>query len=57
MARNKAIERTAAKRNATLITPTDLGAAASADICGRHERHCLPTCSRYTSRPRISTGI
>jgi len=32
MARNKAIERTAAKRNATLITPTDLGAAASADI-------------------------
>jgi len=32
MAQNKSIDRIAVKRNAPLITPTDLGAAASADI-------------------------
>jgi starvation-inducible DNA-binding protein len=32
MAQNKSIDRTSVKRNAPLITPTDLGTAASADI-------------------------
>jgi starvation-inducible DNA-binding protein len=32
MAQNKSIDRTAVERNAPLITPTDLGAVASADI-------------------------
>jgi starvation-inducible DNA-binding protein len=32
MAQNKSIDRTAVKRNAPLITPTDLGTVASADI-------------------------
>jgi starvation-inducible DNA-binding protein len=32
MAQNNSIDRIAAQRNAPLITPTDLGAAASADI-------------------------
>jgi starvation-inducible DNA-binding protein len=34
MAQNNSIDRIAAQRNAPLITPTDLGAAASADIAG-----------------------
>ena len=32
MAQNRSIDRTAVKRNAPLITPTDLGTVASADI-------------------------
>jgi starvation-inducible DNA-binding protein len=34
MAQNNSSDRIAAQRNAPLITPTDLGAAASADIAG-----------------------
>jgi starvation-inducible DNA-binding protein len=34
MAQNKSVGRTEVRRNAPLITPSDLGAAASADIAG-----------------------